>query len=75
MSASSTAALPVFRCSAQASSEVTRLLPTPPLPETTAITFFTSEKAFIGACRLWGPCREGQSTPQAEQLLLQSAII
>ena len=41
ISASSTAADRPFFCTAQASREVTRDLPTPPLPETTPMTRFT----------------------------------
>jgi len=49
MSASSTAALWPRRCISQASRLVTRLLPTPPLPLTTAMTRPTA----LPSCRLF----------------------
>ena len=46
MSASSMAQLYPLRCSSEAIRLVTRDLPTPPLPLTTAITFFTLDWGF-----------------------------
>ena len=66
ISASSTAvALPPRRMRV-ASRLVTRLLPTPPLPLTTPMTFFTRLPGLAGASRLSG-LREAQFSPQAEQ--------
>jgi hypothetical protein len=54
--------------------EVTVDLPTPPLPETTAITFFTLEWGLAFASRL-SALRSEQSEPQVEQLPLQELIV
>ena len=51
MSASSTATLSPRFCACTASSSVTRLFPTPPLPLITAITRATWDRAFAGAAK------------------------
>jgi hypothetical protein len=55
---------------ATASIEVTVDLPTPPLPETTAMTFLTLALGFRAASRL-SALRSAQSLPQELQLPLQ----
>ena len=65
-SASRTAARCPRRCISQASRPVTRLLPTPPLPLTTAMTFLT----LLPSCsflRKLSAVRLEQSAPQEEQ--------
>ena len=57
---------------AQAREEVTRLLPTPPFPLTTAMTFLTWESSWAGAWKLWGLVRSEQLSPQEEQLWVHS---
>ncbi len=57
-----------------ASMDVTRDLPTPPLPLTTPMTFFTLLSAFWGSMRLSGFCLEGQSAPQEEQSWVQFSM-
>ena len=57
-----------------ASMEVTVDLPTPPLPETTAMTFFTLEWGLAAASRL-SALRSAQSLPQLEQLPEQELIL
>ena len=65
MSASSTAARWPRRCISQASRLVTRLLPTPPLPLTTAMTRPTAAPSCRGLRKLcW---RLSQFSPQEEQ--------
>ena len=46
--------------------------PTPPLPLTTAITFFTLLNAFCASSRLSGLLRLAQSAPQVEQSCVHS---
>jgi hypothetical protein len=58
---------------ATAKVEVTVDLPTPPLPETTAITFLTVDLGFNFASRL-SALRSPQSEEQLEQLPLQELI-
>jgi hypothetical protein len=58
-----------------ASIEVTRLLPTPPLPLTTPMTFLTLLILFMGARKLSGFWREGHSSPQLEQSCVQFSLI
>ena len=72
ISASSTAVLWPLRLVSTASRLVTRLLPTPPLPLTTAITFFTLLNAFCASSRLSGLLRDAQSAPQLEQSCVHS---
>ena len=72
ISASSTAVLWPLRFVSTASRLVTRLLPTPPLPLTTAITFFTLLNAFCASSRLSGLLRDAQSAPQLEQSCVHS---
>ena len=67
ISASRIAVSAPFRFVSTASRLVTRLLPTPPLPLTTAITFFTLLCAFWGSSRLSGLFRLAQSAPHVEQ--------
>lgn len=74
MSASSTAARLPARCMAVASIAVTVLFPTPPLPETTAMTFPTRDRGFSSANKLSG-FRSAQLSPQLEQLPLQLSLI
>ena len=62
-------------CMETARREVTRLFPTPPLPDTTAITFFTSESAFGASMKLCGFCLLSQSTPQLLQSCVHSLIL
>jgi hypothetical protein len=59
---------------ATASIEVTVDLPTPPLPETTAITFLTLALGFRLASKL-SALRSAQSLPQLLQLPLQLICI
>jgi hypothetical protein len=54
--------------------EVTVDLPTPPLPDTTAMTFLTEDLGFNFASRL-SALRSAQSLPQVEQLPLQELIL
>jgi hypothetical protein len=54
--------------------EVTVDFPTPPFPETTAITFLTVDLGFRVASRL-SALRSAQSLPQLEQLPLQELIL
>ena len=61
-----------LRLVSTASRLVTRLLPTPPLPLTTAITFFTLLNAFCASSRLSGLLRDAQSAPQLEQSCVHS---
>ena len=68
MSASRIAVLCPRRRVSIASKEVTRDLPTPPLPLTTAITFLTLEYWLTGSIKLCGAVR----SPQLEEQLLQS---
>ena len=75
MSASSTATSLPRRRRLVASREVTRLLPTPPLPLTTPMTFFTWLKSLVFSKKLWGCCREGQFSPQLEQSWVQFSLI
>ena len=65
-SASRTAARCPRRCISQASRPVTRLLPTPPLPLTTAMTFLTLLPSCRGLSQLSG-LREEQFSEQEEQ--------
>jgi hypothetical protein len=74
MSASSTPTRLPFLAIATASIEVTVDLPTPPLPDTTAITFLTVALGFKAASRL-SALRSAQSLPQLEQLPLQELIM
>ena len=74
MSASRTPTRFPFRAMATASMDVTVDLPTPPLPETTAMTFFTLALGFSSASRLSG-LRSAQSEPHSEQFPLQELII
>ena len=55
--------------------EVTRDLPTPPLPLTTPMTRLTWLMSLVFSKKLWGCCREGQSTPQLEQSWVQFSLI
>ena len=71
MSASSTATLRPFFAIAAAREAVTVLLPTPPLPLTTAMTRFTLDMALAGTRK----SREEQSAEQLEQSCVHSAII
>ena len=72
MSASRTATLRPFFAIAAAREAVTVLLPTPPLPLTTAMTRLMLDRALAGTRR----SREEQSSPQLEQSWVQfSAII
>ena len=73
MSASKTPTRYPCRAMATASMDVTVDLPTPPLPDTTAITFFTLDLGFKDASRL-SDLRSAQSEPQLEQLPLQELI-
>jgi hypothetical protein len=73
MSASRTPTRFPFWDMATASMEVTVDLPTPPLPDTTAITFFTLALGFRLASKL-SALRSAQSEPQLEQLPLQELI-
>jgi hypothetical protein len=59
---------------ATASMEVTVDLPTPPLPDTTAMTFFTLDLGLGAASRL-SALRSAQSEPQLLQLPLQELIL
>ena len=70
MSASRMPALRPWRCASTASREVTRLLPTPPLPLTTAITRPTALPSCRGLRKL-SFLRLGQFSPQEEQSLVQ----
>ena len=70
MSASSTATLRPRLAMAAAREAVTVLLPTPPLPLTTAMTFLTLDFALAGAFR----SREEQSAPQEDQSCVHSDI-
>jgi hypothetical protein len=63
-----------FLAIATASIEVTVDLPTPPLPETTAITFLTVDLGFNAARRL-SALRSAQSLPQLEQFPLHELIL
>ena len=66
--------IPTFlprRAMATARPEVTVLLPTPPLPLTTAMTFFTRELGLAGARR----SRAAQSDPQLEQSWVHASDI
>jgi len=67
MSASSTATFRPRRAMATAREEVTVLLPTPPLPLTTAITFLMLDRALAGTRR----SRSLQLSPQVEQSWVQ----
>src|SRR5699024_12046076 len=58
---------------AQASRALVMLLPTPPLPDTTPITFLTLLLGLGASC--CGPCRLGQSSPQLEQSWVHSSLI
>lgn len=62
------------RCIAVASMAVTVLLPTPPLPETTAITFLTLDLSFSLASKL-SCVRSPQLSPQAEQFPLHCSLM
>ena len=73
MSASSTPTRLPFRAMATASIEVTVDLPTPPLPDTTAMTFFTLAFGFSCASRL-SALRSPQSELQLEQFPLQELM-
>ena len=68
MSASSTPTFLPSRRMATAREEVTVLLPTPPLPLTTAITFPMWDRPLAGARKSWGVVRSEQLSPQEEQL-------
>ena len=72
ISASRMAQLWPRRCISEAIRLVTRDLPTPPLPLTTAMTFFTEEPS----CRLLrkSSTREAQFSPQVEQSCVHSLI-
>ena len=72
ISASRIAVLCPFRLVSTDSRPVTRLFPTPPLPLTTAITFFTLLNAFCASSRLSGLLRDAQSAPQLEQSCVHS---
>ena len=61
------------RAMATASMEVTVDLPTPPLPDTTAMTFLTLDLGFSWASRL-SALRSPQSELQLEQFPLQELI-
>ena len=58
---------------AQASRALVMLLPTPPLPDTTPITFLMLLWGLGASC--CGPCRLGQSSPQLEQSWVHSSLI
>jgi hypothetical protein len=59
---------------ATASMEVTVDLPTPPLPDTTAMTFLTLEWGFSSASRLSAVRSLQEVLPQLEQLPEQELI-
>lgn len=71
MSASRMAVLKPRRCMVTASIEVTRLLPTPPLPLHNADDLFDILILFWAARKLSGFWREGHSSPQLEQSCVQ----
>ena len=76
MSASMMAVLWPRRLSCTASSEVTRLLPTPPLPLTTPITFLTLLSSWGFSRKSSGDiCLLGQSSPQELQSWVHSLIV
>jgi hypothetical protein len=58
-----------------ASMEVTVDLPTPPLPETTAMTFFTDALGFSSASRLSALRSPQVELEQLEQFPLQELIL
>ena len=59
---------------AQASRALVMLLPTPPLPDTTPITFLTLLLGFGASC--WGAAlREEHAAPQLEQSWVHSSLI
>ena len=64
-----------FFIAATASSVATKLLPTPPLPLATAITFFTCEAAFSFAEKSNASFRSPQLLPQLEQSCVQSSAM
>ena len=74
MSASSTAQLKPRRCISDAIRHVTRDLPTPPLPLTTAITFLTLAPG-RRLLRKLSAVRSAQSCPQVEQSCVHSLIV
>ena len=74
MSASSTAQLWPRRCISEASRLVTRDLPTPPLPLTTAITFLTDAPSRRGLRKL-SAVRSEQFWLQVEQSCVHSLIV
>src|SRR5699024_4802348 len=67
ISASSTPTFSPAFAQAEASRQVTRLLPTPPLPLTTPITFLIWEALFIGFKKLCGSFLSPQFCAQEEQ--------
>ena len=73
MSASKMAQLWPRRCISEASRLVTRDLPTPPLPLTTAITFLTLAPSRRGLRKL-SAVRSEQVLPQVEQSCVHSLI-
>jgi len=75
MSASRTPTVLPMRRMATAREEVTRLLPTPPLPLTTAMTFPMWDRPLAGARKSWGAVRSPQLSPQEEQSCVQSDIV
>ena len=75
MSASSTPTFFPSRRMATAREEVTRLLPTPPLPLTTAMTLPMWDRPLAGTWRSWGSVRSAQLSPQVEQLWVQSDMV
>ena len=74
ISASSTPARRPVRCMAVASMAETVLLPTPPLPDTTAMTLPILDFGLGCACRLSG-LRSEQASLQLEQLPPQDSLI
>ena len=74
MSASSTAQLKPRRCISEAIRQVTRDLPTPPLPLTTAITFLTLAPGRRGLRKL-SAVRSEQFWLQVEQSCVHSLIV
>ena len=75
MSASSTPAIFPRRAVSHASRPVTSDFPTPPLPLTTPMTFFTRLPAFAGASKLCGFCRDAHALPHEEQSCVHFSAI
>ena len=74
ISASRMAQLWPRRCISEAIRLVTRDLPTPPLPLTTAMTFFTLDSGF-SALRKLSAFLSAQFSPQVEQSWVHSLIL